>query len=337
MGKSSRSREQVAAQGERNMSQRGISGKGRITVPTAILKPRQEQRLLAGHLWIYQGNVARMEGQPAPGDIVDVRTASGRFLGRGYYNPHSQIVIRLLTRAEEPVDDAFFAERIRAAQAWRARVMPEATSCRLVYSEGDLLPGLIVDRYEDVLVVQFLTLGMEVRRDRIVQALVELERPRAVYERSDVPSRRYEGLELRAGLLWSQLPPQPMVIRENGLAFEVDVAAGQKTGYFLDQKENRRSLAPLVPGARVLDAFCHTGAFAVHALHYGAREVLGVDSSAAALETARRNAERNGFGASAHIVEANAFDFLRELERSGERFDVVILDPPAFAKSKAHL
>lgn len=319
------------------MSQRGISGKGRITVPTAILKPRQEQRLLAGHLWIYQGNVARMEGQPAPGDIVDVRTASGRFLGRGYYNPHSQIVIRLLTRAEEPVDDAFFAERIRAAQAWRARVMPEATSCRLVYSEGDLLPGLIVDRYEDVLVVQFLTLGMEVRRDRIVQALVELERPRAVYERSDVPSRRYEGLELRAGLLWGQLPPQPMVIRENGLAFEVDVAAGQKTGYFLDQKENRRSLAPLVPGARVLDAFCHTGAFAVHALHYGAREVLGVDSSAAALETARRNAERDGFGASAHIVEANAFDFLRELERSGERFDVVILDPPAFAKSKAHL
>lgn len=214
--------------------------------------------------------------------------------------------------------------------------MPEATAFRLVYSEGDLLPGLIVDRYEDVLVAQFLTLGMDVRRDMIVQALREVEAPAAIYERSDVPSRRYEGLEERTGLLWGKLPPQPMVMRENGLSFEIDVTTGQKTGYFLDQKENRRSLAPLVSGARVLDVFCHNGTFALHALRYGAQEVVGVDSSAQAVELARRNAELNGFAEAARFVEANAFDFLRELDRTGERFDAVVLDPPAFAKSKAH-
>lgn len=303
---------------------------------SAILKPKHEQRLLGGHLWIYQGNLARIDGDAAPGDIVDVYSGSGHFMGRGYYNPHSQIAIRLLTREPEAIDAAFFARRLRQARAWRERFLPDATSFRLVYSEGDLLPGLIVDRYEDVLVVQFLTLGMDVRRPTIVDALLELEQPRAVYERSDVPSRKYEGLEPRTGLLWGELPPQPMIIRENGLSIEVDVARGQKTGYFLDQKENRRSLAPLVSGARVLDVFCHNGAFAVHALHYGAREVLGVDSSALALETARRNAALNGFAAWARFVEANAFDYLRELERSGERFEVVILDPPAFAKGKSH-
>jgi len=300
------------------------------------LKRNHEQRIVSGHLWVYLGNVAEVEGEPSPGDIVDVCAANGEWLGRGYYNPHSQIVIRLLSRSDEPIDDAFFAERIRRAREWRARFMPGATSYRLVYSEGDRLPGLIVDKYEDVLVVQFLTLGMDVRREQIVRVLAELERPRAIYERSDVPSRKYEGLEPRTGLLWGELPPQPMVIRENGLAFEVDVATGQKTGYFLDQKENRQALAPLVDGARVLDVFCHNGPFSIHALHYGARAVLGVDSSAQALETARRNAARNGFADAVRFVEANAFDFLRELERSGERFDVVILDPPAFAKSKAH-
>lgn len=303
---------------------------------SATLKPRHEQRILNGHLWIYQGNVARLDGEPSPGDIVDVFAADGEFLGRGYYNPHSQIAIRLLTRVKEPVDRSFFLRRIQRARAWRARVMPDATSYRLIYSEGDLLPGLIVDRYEDVLVVQFLTLGMDARREIIVEALVEAESPRAVYERSDVPSRRYEGLELRQGLLWGELPEQPMVIRENGLSFEIDVTGGQKTGYFLDQKENRRSLAPFVPGARVLDVFCHNGAFAVHALRYGAREVLGVDSSEQAVQSARRNAALNGYTKSAWFVEANAFDFLREMDRSSERFDVVILDPPAFAKSKAH-
>ncbi|MFO7312524.1 MAG: class I SAM-dependent rRNA methyltransferase, partial [Bacillota bacterium] len=300
------------------------------------LKPKHEQRILAGHLWVYQGNVAKVDGEPSPGDVVDVRAANGEWLGRGYYNPHSQIVIRLLTRTDEAIDDAFFAERIRRARAWRARFMPGATSYRLVYSEGDLLPGLIVDRYEDVLVVQFLTLGIDVRRDQIVRILAELEKPRAIYERSDVPSRKYEGLELRTGLLWGELPPQPMVIKENGLSFEVDVVAGQKTGYFLDQKENRQALAQLVPGARVLDVFCHNGPFSVHALQFGAREVLGVDSSAQALETARRNAALNGFTDAARFVEANAFDLLRELDRSGDRYDVVILDPPAFAKSKSH-
>lgn len=307
-----------------------------MVMTAATLKPKHEQRILDGHLWIYQGNVANIQGEPAPGDLVDVYAANGDFLGRGYYNPHSQICIRLLTRAAENIDEAFFVERVRRARDWRRRLMPDATSFRLIYSEGDFLPGLIVDRYEDVLVVQFLTLGMDVRRELIVRVLAALEQPAAIYERSDVSVRRYEGLEPRTGLLWGQLPAQPMVIRENGLAFEVDVTGGQKTGYFLDQKENRRSLAPLVTGAKVLDVFCHNGAFAVHALHYGAREVVGVDSSALALELARRNAALNGFEEAARFVEANAFDYLRELERSGQRFDVVVLDPPAFAKSKSH-
>lgn len=302
----------------------------------ATLKPKHDRRIHDGHLWIYQGNLADVEGDPAPGEIVDVRAASGEFLGRGYFNPHSQIAIRLLTREERPVEKAFFAERIESARAWRARLLPDATSYRLIYSEGDLLPGLIVDQYEELLVVQFLTLGMDVRREEIVEALIEAVRPRAVYERSDVPSRRYEGLDPRTGLLWGEPPAEPVIIRENGLSFAIDVASGQKTGYFLDQKENRRSLAPLVQGARVLDVFCHNGSFAIHALHYGAGEVLGVDSSKAAIEAARRNAELNGYGEAARFEVANAFDYLRELERSDERFDVAVLDPPAFAKGKSH-
>jgi len=308
-----------------------------IAMAGATLRPKHERRVAAGHLWIYQGNIERIEGDPAPGDVIDVFSARGEFLGRGYYNPHSQIAIRLLTRDDRPIDHAFFAERIRKAQAWRARVMPDQTSYRLIYSEGDLLPGLIVDRYEDVLVVQFLTLGMEVRRDEIIAALEEVVEPRAVFERSDVASRRHEGLEPRVGLLRGELPPQPMTITENGLAFEVDVVEGQKTGYFLDQKVNRTLLAPLVEGARVLDVFCHTGSFSVHALHYGAREVTGIDSSEQAVAAAQRNVERNGLGDRARFEVANAFDRLRELEREGERFDCVILDPPAFAKGKAHV
>lgn len=303
----------------------------------ATLKPKHERRILDGHLWIYQGNIDEIQGDPPPGGLIDVYTARGEFLGRGYYNPHSQIAIRLLTREKRLIDRAFFVERIQRAREWRARFYPEATSYRLVYSEGDLLPGLIVDRYEDVLVTQFLTLGMEVRREEILSALVEVARPRAIYDRSDVASRRLEGLEPRTGLLWGELPPQPMIIVENGLEFEIDVTQGQKTGYFLDQKENRTRLRPLVAGARVLDVFCHVGTFAVHALHYGAREAIGIDSSEHSVEIARRNAERNGFGARARFEVANAFDRLRELERQGERFGCVVLDPPAFAKGKAHV
>ncbi|MBO8142460.1 MAG: class I SAM-dependent rRNA methyltransferase [Firmicutes bacterium] len=306
-------------------------------MPKATLKPRHEQRIARGHLWVYQGNIASIDGDPAPGGEIDVYSSRGDFLGRGYYNPRSQIAVRLLSREAGPIDKEFFAERIRQAQEYRARFVPQASSYRLIYSEGDWLPGLIADRYEDVLVVQLLTLGMDRRRDEIVRAMAETVRPRAIYERSDAQSRRHEGLEPRRGLLWGELPPQPMIIGENGLRFEIDVTEGQKTGYFLDQRENRRRLAPLVPGARVLDAFCHTGSFAIHALRYGAQEVLGVDSSEQAVAMARRNAALNGFAGRARFVAANAFDFLRELDRQGERFDCVILDPPAFAKGKAHV
>ena len=311
----------------------------------AILHPGQERRIESGHLWVYQGNIAELAGESGSDgagarDLVDVYSARGRFLGRGYYNPASTIAIRLLTRAEEPIDRDFFLRRFAAAAAWRTRFFPQEASYRLVYSEGDLLPGLIVDRYRDagfgdVLVVQFLTRGMDVRRDLILSALCEAFAPAAIVERSDAPSRRLEGLEPRSGTVYGALPDRPLVIEEHGLSIEVDVAAGQKTGYFFDQKENREALAPLVAGAGVLDAFCHTGSFALHAAAYGARHVFAFDQSAEAVEIARRNAARNGFSERCEFAVANAFDLLRAFERQRRSFDVVILDPPAFAKGKA--
>lgn len=305
------------------------------------MRPGHERRLEAGHLWIYRGNIAHISGQKkgAGSDLADVFTSQGRYLGRGYYNPHSAIAVRLLTRADEPVDRAFFARRLSQAAAWRRRFYPDASSYRLVYSEGDLLPGLIVDKYSDlqwgdVLVVQFLTRGMDARRSQILGLLVEQFKPRAIVERSDSSGRRLEGLRPRTGIVHGSLPERPLVIVENGFSFEVDVIAGQKTGYFFDQKENRAALAPLVKGARVLDAFCHTGSFAIHAAAYGARHVLAFDQSAEAVAKARRNAERNGVEGVCEFEVGNAFDLLREYEREGRRFDTVILDPPAFAKGK---
>lgn len=305
----------------------------------AALRPNQEMRLDKGHPWIYQGNVARYEGNPEPGAIIDVVTSRGRAVGRGYYNPNSKIVIRLLTRGNDPIDQGFFEGRIHAALDWRKRFYPSESSYRLIFSEGDFVPGLIVDLYRDeeigdCLVVQLLTLGLDVRREEVIAALVKVVNPALVVERSDVPSRKLEGLEPRTGVLHGEAPERPLSIRENGLRFEVDVIGGQKTGYFFDQKENRRALAPLVGGARVLDAFCHTASFAVHAAHYGASEVLALDQSEEAVSVGRRNAELNGVSERCRFQVGNAFDVLREFDKEGRRFDCVILDPPAFAKGR---
>lgn len=301
---------------------------------TVVLKRGREQRLRSGHAWVYAGEVDRVEGQPAPGDVVELQNSAGRFLGRGYCNPASQIVVRRLTEQDEPVDREFFRRRLQQALALRAAVLPDATSCRLVYGEGDLLPGLVVDRCANVLILQVLTLGMAVRQELLVELLVELVGPAGVYARNDVPVRHLEGLPLESGTLWGECPGE-ILIQENGLSFWVDVAGGQKTGYFFDQKLNRRALASyLRPGARVLDPFCYTGSFAVHAAAYGAGEVLASDLSEEAVRMAARNVEANGFSKIVRTGTANGFDLLRELDRRGERFDLVILDPPAFTKSK---
>lgn len=305
-----------------------------MTKGSVVLKRGRDGRLRAGHAWVYAGEVDHIEGSPAPGEIVSLRNGAGHFLGQGYYNPASQIVVRRLTEQEEPVDREFFRRKLEKALALRAEVLPGAASCRLVFGEGDGLPGLIVDRFEDILVLQVLTLGMAVRQELLTGLLAELAGPRGIYARNDVAVRHLEGLGLEKRVLYGEAPPE-LLIRENGLCFWVDVAEGQKTGYFFDQKLNRRALQAYVrPGARVLDPFCFTGSFAVHAAAAGAREVLSSDISAEAVALASRNAAENGFSEVIRCRSANGFDLLRQADQAGERFDLVILDPPAFTKSK---
>ena len=299
---------------------------------TVTLRKTRETRVRGGHPWIYSSEIEKVDGAFANGDIVDVCDFRGKFIGRGFYNPQSQISLRILTRNDEPCDRAFFERRIRDAWDYR-RLLCDPMSCRLIYSESDFLPGLVVDKFGDVLVLQSLSLGIERIKDMIADLLMEVVQPAGIWERSDVPVRRLEGLEQTTGLLRGEVPDL-VEMRENGILFGVDVKHGQKTGFFLDQKENRAAIAPLCPGARVLDCFCHNGSFSLHAAKYGAADVLGVDISEEALEVARENARRNGFD---HVrFEAhNCFDHLRELTDAGEKFDLVILDPPAFTKNKA--
>jgi 23S rRNA (cytosine1962-C5)-methyltransferase len=294
----------------------------------------RERRPLAGHPWIYRGEVAQMAGDPTPGELVEVRDAQGRFVGRGYINPASQIMVRLLTWHEEPIDEAFLRRRAQQAIDLRRRWAPEAQAYRLIYGEADLLPGLVVDRYGDVLVVQFLTAGMEALRDSIVRILLDLLRPRGIYARNDAPARQLEGLERTTGILHGQFETL-LQVSEEGVRFWVDIAAGQKTGLFLDQRENRVRLRALAEGRDVLDAFCYTGGFGLHAAAAGARSVLGIELSREAAALAVRNAEANALGEVVRIVVGNAFDELRSLDREGRRFDVVVLDPPAFTKGRA--
>lgn len=299
---------------------------------TITLRKTRETRVRGGHPWIYASEIEKVDGAFENGDIVDVCDFRGKYIGRGFYNPQSQISLRILTRNDEPCDRAFFERRIRDAWEYR-KLLCDPDSCRLIYSESDFLPGLVVDKFGDVLVLQSLSLGIERIKDTLADLLMEIVKPAGIWERSDVPVRRLEGLEQTTGLLRGEVPDL-VEMRENGILFGVDVKHGQKTGFFLDQKENRAAIAPLCPGARVLDCFCHNGSFSLHAAKYGAKSVLGVDISEEALEVARENAHRNGF-TNVEFEAHNCFDHLRELTDAGERFDLVILDPPAFTKNKA--
>ena len=297
----------------------------------AYLVPGREKRVLHGHPWVFRSDIQRVEGAFTPGDVVDVVAARGRFLGRAVYNPASQIALRLFTTHDEPVDEAFIRKRVHRAVAYR-RLFADLRSCRVVFAESDGLPALVADSFGDVVVIQSLALGMERWKDTVVDALMEELSPRGVWERSDVKVRELEGMEQTQGLLHGSVPDE-VEMTENGLRFLVDVKRGQKTGYFLDQKENRAAIAPFVRGARVLDCFTHTGAFALHAAHYGASEVTAVDISDLACRQAARNAERNGL--SIALEEANAFDLLRARYDAREQYDAIILDPPAFTKTRA--
>lgn len=284
-----------------------------------------------GHPWVFRGEIAVLPKWYEPGGIVDVADAYGTHLGRGYYNPHSQICVRLLTRDRENIDAAFFDRRLAAALARRERLYPGAEAVRLVFSEGDRLPGLIVDRYEDCLAVQFLTLGMDLRREMILDSLIARLAPRAIQERSAV--RAAEGLAPRVGALYGEVPDE-ILVREGNLVHLVNLRGGQKTGHFLDQRENRLAAAAYAAGRRVLDCFCHTGGFGLAAAAAGAESVHGVDIDADALSLAERNAALNGLSERCRFERAEAFDFLRRAVEEGRRYDLIVLDPPAFTKSR---
>ena len=303
-------------------------------IPQVYLKPGKEARVLAGHPWVFRSDIDRAQKSAAPGDVVRVIAARGRFLGQALYNPHSQIALRMLSYDEAPVDADFIRGRVRAAIRFR-RQATDLDCCRLIFAESDRLPAVIADKFGPVISLQILSLGMARFQDVIVETLAEELRPQGIWERNDVPVRELEGMKQSTGLLWGQVPDR-CEIMENGLRILVDVKQGQKTGYFLDQKENRAAIAPYCEGARVLDICTHTGGFALHAAHYGAREVTGVDLSEHALACAQENARLNGFSC-VTFVKANAFDYLREQADRGEVYDLIILDPPAFAKNKTSL
>ena len=298
----------------------------------AILKAGREKRVYSMHPWVFRSDIERMEGEFLPGDVVDIVSAKGRFLAKAYYNPNSQIALRIMTYRDEPVDRSLIFRRVHEAVEYR-RTFADLKSCRLIFAESDRLPALIVDAFDDVLVLQCLALGMERFKQDVVDALVEEMHPRGIWERNDVPVRRLEGLDLCTGLLYGEVPDR-VLMTENGVRFWVDVKEGQKTGFFLDQKENRAAIAPFVKGKRVLDCFTHTGSFALHAGLYGAKEVIGVDISEYACAFATENAKLNGLEDRVHFIAANAFDLLAGQSRQGDKYDVIILDPPAFTKTR---
>jgi 23S rRNA (cytosine1962-C5)-methyltransferase len=368
------------------------------TQASVWLSKGRRPRLEEGHPWIFANEIAKTEGDAQPGQLVEVRDHRGQLLGTGYWNPASQITVRIVAYGPlELMDKDFFRNRFERASSHRSRFLGEGTSCRLVYGEADFLPGLIVDRFNDILVVQVLTLGMEVAKEAWLPALIETFQPQGIYERSDVGVRTLEGLEERTGVLYGECPRHVEIV-ENGLKVEVDIEEGQKTGYFFDQRENRAATKPLMKGwgvrsgirlqereseegdsklvpvnangsivnfpywdgATVLECFAHTGSFTLHACDYGAKKVTCLDISEHALQTARHNVEINGFTDRVEFVTADAFEYLRQqvagrderqlranakasgakvdtskpLVSEGRTWDVIILDPPAFAKTK---
>lgn len=293
------------------------------------------QRIALGHPWIYNNEVDRIAGPVQQGDIVEVYYYDGQLAGRGYINPESQIIIRLLTRKREDITPAFFHQKIQAAWDYRKH-LGYTENCRLVFGEADGLPALIIDKFNDYFVMQTLSYGIEVWKEAIVAALKSIFNPKGIYERNDVPVRELEGLAQQKGFLTDPFPTE-IIITENDLQFYVNIETGQKTGYFLDQQDNRRAIQHIVKGADVLGAFTYTGTFEIHAAHYGAKSVLGIDISESAVEQANKNAALNKLD---HIVKfeaMNAFDVLKNWGKQGKKYDVVMLDPPAFTKSRNNI
>jgi 23S rRNA (cytosine1962-C5)-methyltransferase len=301
-----------------------------------FLRKKIGDRVVNGHPWIFGNELGDSEGAAEPGDIVEVYSYNGSFVGKGYINPASQIRIRLLSREKnEIIDNQFFYKRINEAWEYRKQI-GYVENCRLIFGEADMLPALIIDKFNDYLVIQTLALGIDKWKDAIVAALQKIFKPKGIYERNDVPVRTLEGMEQKQGFLSDPFDTN-IILQENGLKFHVDIENGQKTGYFLDQQDNRRAIQHIVKGGDVLEVFCYTGTFSLHAAQYGAKSVLGLDISENAIATARRNAELNGYEAICKFEAVNAFDVLKQWVKDGRRYDTVILDPPAFTKSRENI
>lgn len=305
------------------------------------LNPGREKSLLRRHVWIFSGAVADYPGEAAPGETVEVFDAKNNFLARAAYSPDSQLIARVWTfDRDEQIDEAFFARRIKAAVEYRhfLKLDDPKGGCRLINSEADGLPGLVVDRYAGVLVIQITSAGIEFHRDTIVKLLAEITGAASIYERSDVSVRAKEGLAERSGLLYGAQPPNPVIIEENGARFAVDVRHGQKSGFYFDQRCARAAVAAYADGRTVLNAFSYTGAFAVSALLAGAGHVINIDSSAPALKQAAHNLEMNKIKPERYKNRtADVFTELRRLVEEGRKFDLVILDPPKFIESQKAL
>lgn len=305
-----------------------------------FLKKGEGRLLKSGGAWIFDNEIKKIDGAFINGSIVEVHDYDGFPLGLGYINENSKIRIRILTRnIEETIDSAFFRKRLEAAWAYRKKTV-DTSSCRVVFGEADFLPGITIDKYEDVLVIQALTLGIDRYKHEIVDILKDILEGdgihiRGVYERSDAKERLKEGLEREKGFIGPEFDTN-VEITENGVHYTVDVRDGQKTGFFLDQKYNRKAIQPLAKGAEVLDCFTHTGSFALNAAYAGAAHVTGVDASESAIEMARHNADLNGF-TNVEFQTADVLELLPKLVEEGKSYDLVILDPPAFAKSKANV
>lgn len=304
------------------------------------------KRVEQGHPWIFTNEINRgkeKDTNATPGEIIDVFTFDKIFIGKGYYNPGSQIAVRLLTRDKnETINDAFFYNRIKQAWEYRKR-LGYTENCRLIFGEADDIPQLIIDKFNDYFVIQTMALGIDVWKPSIVKALNELFNPKGIFERNDVPVRELEGMQQQKGFLSPEFDTS-IIITENknedgsgGVKMHVDIANGQKTGYFLDQQDNRRSIRNIVKDADVLGAFCYTGSFEISAAYYGAKSVLGLDISQNAIDMCNRNAALNGLENICRFECVNAFDVLKNLTKEEKRWDVVMLDPPSFAKSRSNI
>jgi 23S rRNA (cytosine1962-C5)-methyltransferase len=308
-----------------------------MSLAQVVLQPRRARPFYGRHPWVYPGAISSIEGNPTDGDEVDLLSHERAFVARGLYNSQSKIRVRLYSWSPDvSLDKAFFRSKIASAIRLRHNVLGLSGSleaCRLVFSEADGLSGCIVDRYGRWLVVQFTSLALAQRREIFVESLVEMLQPEGIYLRTERGIGKLEGLDLQDGPLWGQIPYEPVIIEEHGLRFHVHLAEGQKTGFYLDQRDNRLAVSRIAHGRRLLDAFCYTGGFALHAAKAGATEVTGIDVSESAIALARSNAQLNEIS-NVRFERADVFDSLTALVQRGEKYDLIVLDPPKFARNR---